>query len=132
MGRGAVVVVMWWVSGTLGHLAEHPETLAGVVGTNSGKKAKAMSFVAAVAYTLDWLMFFSDKSKGLTLGGVSFFGVVLGSAAHALVTHTFCREGFHDPKDTANHLEGATLMGVGGVAAMSCTIGQRLSRASRP
>jgi hypothetical protein len=30
-------------------------------------------------------------------------------------------------QDTANHLVGATLMGVGGVAAMGCTIGQGLS-----
>jgi uncharacterized membrane protein YedE/YeeE len=127
LGVGAVVVAMWWVSGALGHVAEHPETLEDVfIGTNSGK-AEAMSFVAPVAFTLDWLMFFSDKSKVLTLGVVSVFGVVLGSAGHALVTHTFRWEGFRDVRDTANHLVGATLMGVGGVTALGCTIGQGLS-----
>jgi hypothetical protein len=127
LGIGAVVVAMWWVSGVLGHVAEHPETLEEIfIGTNSGK-AEAMSFVAPMAYTLDWLMFFSDKSKVLTLGVVSVFGVVLGSAAHALVTRSFRWEGFRDVQDTANHLVGATLMGVGGVAAMGCTIGQGLS-----
>ena len=30
-------------------------------------------------------------------------------------------------EDTANHLVGALLMGVGGVTAMGCTIGQGLS-----
>lgn len=127
LGIGAVVVAMWWVSGVLGHVAEHPETLEEIfIGTNSGK-AEAMSFVAPMAYTLDWLMFFSDKSKVLTLSVVSVFGVVLGSAAHALVTRSFRWEGFRDVQDTANHLVGATLMGVGGVAAMGCTIGQGLS-----
>ncbi|MBT9477783.1 YeeE/YedE family protein [Polaromonas sp.] len=126
-GIGAVVVAMWWVSGVLGHVAEHPETLEEIfVGTNTGK-AEAMSFVAPMAYTLDWLMFFSDKSKVLTLGVVSVFGVVLGSAAQALATRHFRWEGFRDVQDTANHLVGATLMGVGGVAAMGCTIGQGLS-----
>ncbi|MDP2257418.1 MAG: YeeE/YedE thiosulfate transporter family protein, partial [Polaromonas sp.] len=127
LGIGAVVAAMWWVSGSLGYVAEHPETLQEVfVGTNSGK-AEAMSFVAPMAYTLDWLMFFSDKSKVLTLGVVSVFGVVAGSAAHALWSRNFRWEGFRDAQDTANHLVGATLMGVGGVAAMGCTIGQGLS-----
>jgi uncharacterized membrane protein YedE/YeeE len=126
-GIGAVVVAMWWVSGVLGHVAEHPETLEEIfVGTNTGK-AEAMSFVAPMAYTLDWLMFFSDKSKVLTLGVVSVFGVVLGSGAQAFATRNFRWEGFRDVQDTANHLVGATLMGVGGVAAMGCTIGQGLS-----
>ena len=39
-----------------------------------------------MAYTLDWLMFFSDKSKQLTLGVVTVLGVVVGSAACALAT----------------------------------------------
>lgn len=127
LGIGAVVAAMWWVSGSLGYVAEHPETLQEVfVGTNSGK-AEAMSFVAPMAYTLDWIMFFSDKRKVLTLGVVSVFGVVAGSAAHALWSRNFRWEGFRDAQDTANHLVGATLMGVGGVAAMGCTIGQGLS-----
>ena len=33
-------------------------------------------------------------------------------------------------EDTANHLVGAVLMGVGGVTAMGCTIGQGLSGVS--
>lgn len=127
LGVGVVVAAMWWVSGVLGHVVEHPETLQEVfVGTNTGK-AEAMSFVAPVAYTLDWLMFFSDKSKVLTVAVVSVFGVVVGSAAHALATRSFRWEGFRDVRDTGNHLVGATLMGIGGVSAMGCTIGQGLS-----
>ena len=127
LGIGATVVALWWVSGHLGYVAEHPETLQEtIVATNSGR-AEAFSFVAPIAYTLDWLMFFSDKSKQLTVGIVTVFGVVLGSAAYALASGSFRWEGFRNAEDTANHLAGGVLMGVGGVTAMGCTIGQGLS-----
>jgi uncharacterized protein len=127
LGIGAVVAAMWWVSGRLGYVAEHPETLQeAFIVTNSGR-AEAMSFVSPVAYTLDWLIFFSDRSKVLTLGIVSVCGVVAGSALYALLSRNFRWEGFRDAQDTGSHLVGATLMGVGGVAAMGCTIGQGLS-----
>ncbi|MFS2034159.1 YeeE/YedE family protein [Polaromonas sp. CT11-55] len=127
LGIGGVIAAMWWVSGHLGYVAEHPETLQeAFLATNSGR-AEALSFVSPVAYTVDWLMFFSDKSKVLTLGIVSVFGVVAGSALYALLSRSFRWEGFRDAEDTANHLVGATLMGVGGVCAMGCTVGQGLS-----
>lgn len=127
LGLGAVITAMWWVSGHLGHVAEHPETLEeAFIATNSGR-LEALSFVAPVAYTLDWLMFFSDKSKVLTLGVVSVLGVVAGSAVHSLSSRSFRWEGFRDVRDTGTHLAGATLMGVGGVSAMGCTVGQGLS-----
>ncbi len=127
LGIGAVIVAMWWVSGHLGYVAEHPETLQeAFLATNSGR-AEALSFVSPVAYTIDWLMFFSDKSKLLTIGIVSVFGVVVGSAIYSIATRSFRWEGFRDAEDTANHLVGAVLMGVGGVCAMGCTVGQGLS-----
>lgn len=127
LGIGAVITAMWWASGSLGFVAEHPETLQeAFVATNSGR-AEALSFVAPVAYTVDWLMFFSDKSKVLTLGIASVFGVIAGSAAMALVTKSFRWEGFGGTEDVANHLVGAVLMGIGGVTAMGCTVGQGLS-----
>ena len=127
LGIGGVVVAMWWVSGHLGYAAEHPETLQeAFVATNSGR-AEALSFVSPVAYTVDWLMFFSDKSKVLTLGIVSVFGVVLGSAVAAIAGRSFRWEGFGSTEDVGNHLAGGALMGVGGVTAMGCTVGQGLS-----
>ena len=127
IGLGAVVVAMWWVSGSFGHLAEHPETLQEAFLTTNSGRAEAMSFVAPVAYTLDWLMFFSDSSKVLTFAVVSVLGVIAGSAAAALRSGSFRWEGFGGVEDAANHLVGAVLMGVGGVTAMGCTIGQGLS-----
>lgn len=126
-GIGGVVVAMWWVSGHLGHVLEHPQTLEEVyLATNSGR-AEALSFVAPVAYALDWVMFFSDQSKVLTVGVVSVFGVILGSLGYAVASKTFRWEGFGGTEDVANHLIGALLMGAGGITAMGCTVGQGLS-----
>ena len=130
LGVGGVIVAMWWISGHLGFVAEHPETLDEVfLATNSGR-SEALSFVAPISYTLDWLMFFSDKTKVLTIGIVSVLGVIAGSAFMALLTRSFRWEGFGSTEDLANHLVGGALMGVGGVTAMGCTIGQGLTGVS--
>lgn len=127
LGLGLVVTAMLWVSGHLGFIAEHPETLESVYLTTNSGRMEAMSFVAPMAYTLDWLMFFSDKSKVLSFGIVSAVGVVIGSAVSSLVTGSFRWEGFGQIADLSHHLIGAVLMGVGGVTAMGCTIGQGVS-----
>ena len=130
VGIGAVVVAMWWVSGRLGYVAEDPNTLQEAFVATNSQRMESLSFVAPVAYTVDWLLFFSDKSKVLTLGIVTTVGVVIGSALVALATRSFRWEGFAGVEDTANHLVGAVLMGVGGVTAMGCTVGQGLSGVS--
>ena len=127
LGIGGIIVTMWWVSGNMGYVAEHPETLNEVFLTTNSGRAEALSFVAPVAYTLDWMLFFSDKSKVLTMGIVSVVGVIVGSAISALWTRSFRWEGFGGTEDVGNHLVGAALMGVGGVTAMGCTVGQGLS-----
>jgi hypothetical protein len=124
---GAVIAAIWWVSGNLGHVAEHPQTLEEVFLATNSQRMESLSFVSPIAYTIDWFIFFSDKSKVLTLGIVTTIGVVVGSAIVALATRTFRWEGFGGVEDTANHLVGAALMGVGGVTALGCTIGQGLS-----
>jgi hypothetical protein len=127
LGIGGSVMAMWWVTGHLGFVAEHPETLDSVfLATNSGQM-EALTFTAPMAYALDWLIFFSDASKVLTVGVVSVVGVVVGSFVHAAFTRSFRWEGFRDTQDTALHIVGAVLMGVGGVTAMGCTVGQGLS-----
>ncbi len=127
MGLGTVIVLMWWASGSLGYVAEHPDTLQEAFLTTNSGRAEALSFVAPVAYTLDWLMFFSDKTKVLTLGIVSVLGVIAGSAVLALASRSFRWEGFGGVEDLANHLAGGVLMGIGGVMAMGCTVGQGMS-----
>ncbi|BDU58257.1 hypothetical protein LMORI2_12390 [Limnohabitans sp. MORI2] len=127
VGVGAIVVAMWWVSGHLGFVPEHPETLDAVyLGTSSGR-IEALNFVAPIANTLDWLMFYSDASKVLTTGVLAVVGVICGSAVSAIQSRTFRWESFADARDLGQHLVGGVLMGVGGVTAMGCTVGQGLS-----
>jgi uncharacterized membrane protein YedE/YeeE len=127
LGVGAAVLAMWWVTGSLGHVAEHPQTLEEVFLATNSTRAEGLSFVSPIAYSLDWLLFFSDKSKLLSVGIVTVVGVVLGSAAVALAQRSFRWEGFGDTGDLGHHLAGAVLMGVGGVTAMGCSIGQGIT-----
>ena len=124
---GLTICAVWWVSGNLGYVAEDPNTLEEVfLVTNSGRM-ESLSFVAPYAYSLDWLMMYSDTSKVLTIGIMAVLGMILGSAVASIAVKTFRWESFRNTEDTANHLVGAALMGFGGVTALGCTVGQGLS-----
>ncbi len=127
LGIGAVIAAAWWVSGVLGHVAEHPQTLEPAFIATNSRAMESFSFVAPIAYTLDWFILYSDSSRHLSLGIASVLGVIAGSAAVALASGRFRWEGFAGTEDTANHIVGALLMGVGGVTALGCTVGQGLS-----
>ncbi|HEX6157366.1 MAG TPA: YeeE/YedE thiosulfate transporter family protein, partial [Burkholderiales bacterium] len=90
-------------------------------------RMESFSFVSPLAYTLEYLMFWTDRSRVITYGIASAAGVIAGSAAYALATRTFRWEGFRDAEDTANHIVGGMLMGFGGITALGCTIGQAIS-----
>jgi uncharacterized protein len=124
---GLGITAIWYVSGKLGYIAEDPKTLEeAFVGTNSGR-LESLSFVAPMAYTLELLLFWSDTTKKVTLGIAACGGMVVGAFISSIIDKTFHWEGFANAEDTANHLVGATLMGIGGVTALGCTIGQGLS-----
>jgi hypothetical protein len=123
-GVGLLVLAMFWVTGHLGHLAEHPQTLEESWLATNSTRAEGLSFVAPTAFALDWVMFFSDAGKRMTVGIVSVAGVILGSAAMALARRSFRWEGFAGTPDLGHHLVGGALMGVGGVTALGCSIGQ--------
>ena len=127
---GLGVVGVWVISGVVGHLAEDPRTLEeAFVGTHS-TRMESLSYVAPAAYTLELLMLWSDASRTVTLGIASALGLLAGSTVHALATRSFHWEGFGGAEDTANHLVGAALMGVGGITALGCTVGQGVSGVS--
>jgi uncharacterized membrane protein YedE/YeeE len=127
---GLVVIGGWYVSGVIGHVAEHPETLQeAFIATNTGRM-ESFSFVSPMAYTLEYLMFWTDTSKIVTYGIASALGVIAGSAAYALASGKFRWEGFRDAEDTASHVVGGILMGFGGITALGCTVGQAITGVS--
>lgn len=127
LGTGLMVVAAWYVSGHIGYLAEHPDTLEeAFLATNSGRM-ESLSFVAPQAYTLELLMLWSDTSRTVTFGIATALGVIAGSFAWSILTRNFRWEGFASVEDTASHLIGAALMGFGGVVAMGCTVGQGIT-----
>jgi uncharacterized membrane protein YedE/YeeE len=126
---GTLVVAGWYVTGHLGY-GENPETLEQTYFATNSRTVESMSFVGPVAYGLELLMLWTDKSLHVTFGIASVVGVVLGSAAYAIATRRFRWEGFASLADLRNQLVGALLMGFGGVTALGCTIGQGLSGVS--
>jgi len=129
LALGVLVVGGWYVSGHLG-FGENPETLeTGYFATNS-RTLESLSFVAPLAYSLELLMLWTDKSLHATFGIATAVGVTLGSAAWALATRSFRWEGFASLADLRDQLVGAVLMGFGGVTAMGCTVGQGLTGVS--
>ena len=127
---GAVVVAGWYVTGTIGHLAEDPATLEErFVGTNSGRM-ESLSYVAPIAYLFELLVYWTDASRIVTFGIASVLGTIAGAALMALATKTFRWEGFTSTNDLVHHIAGGLLMGFGGVTALGCTIGQGISGVS--
>jgi len=124
---GALVCVAWWVTGVLGHLPEHPETLEPAWLATDSRRPEALSFVAPSAYTLELLTLWSDRGLKFSFGIATLLGTLVGGCASALWRREFHWEGFRDAADLARHLGGALLMGVGGVAALGCSIGQGVS-----
>ncbi len=123
---GLIVVAGWYVTAHVGY-RENPDTLEMTFfGTNT-RAAESVSFVAPLAYTLELLMLWTDKSLTITFGIMAALGVVAGSFAYAVASRSFRWEGFTTVDDLRNHMVGGVLMGFGGITALGCTIGQGIS-----
>ena len=53
--------------------------------------------------------------------------MLLGSLLTAVATRRFKLEGFHSPQHMLRSAGGAALMGIGGVMALGCSVGQGLT-----
>ena len=89
---------------------------------------QSFTFVSPMGDAVNYLM--NPRFVLVSFGVVSLLGVVLGSAAYALATKKFRLEWFASFSDFITHVVGAVLMGIGGVLAMGCTIGQGIAGAS--
>lgn len=110
---GLLVPLGWWITGRLGADDFEPLPLG------------SLTFVAPVAQSLQYL----QLSTGIaaSTGSVLCAGVLVGAMVSALVRREFHWQGFTSAAQTGRSIVGGTLMGVGGVLALGCTIGQGLT-----
>ena len=110
---GLLVPAGWIITGIVGNDPFQPTPLA------------SFSFVAPIGDTLMYLMAFTGASVNFGIASVG--GVIVGAFAAAVASHSFRVESFADTNDLVRHLGGGALMGVGGVLALGCTIGQGIT-----
>jgi uncharacterized membrane protein YedE/YeeE len=120
---GLLVAAAFFLTGSLGFLPEHPETLeAAWLGTQS-RRPEGLSFSAPLAHGLDLLTLWSDKATVATFGVTVSLGVLLGSFVTARLRGDFHLESFKTPGELGAHSAGALLMGFGGITALGCSLG---------
>ena len=127
IGIGVAVAAAWWLTLSLGFVAEDPNTLEARYIATYNNRPEALTFTSPLAHTLEWLGYFSDSSKHLTVGVASTVGLVAGAFLSAKASGQFRLESFRTPEDLSRHLWGAALMGTGGVLALGCSIGQGIT-----
>ncbi len=93
-----------------------------------GVRVQSLTFVAPVARGLAAVLL--SEGSLVDFGVMSVIGVPLGAGAAALLAREYRWEAFDDHREMRRHLAGAVLMGLGGVLAGGCTIGQGLTAGS--
>ncbi len=125
---GLVVIAAWWVStGEMGQLLlEEAEMMD---ERPYGLGAQSFTFVQPSGHFIMWLKS-GLSSNYITFALIAAAGVISGSLLYSILFRKFKIEWFSGWKDFATHIIGAVLMGIGGVLAIGCTIGQAITGAS--
>ncbi len=125
---GALTMIGWYVTaGSMGQ--EWVETAEFMEVPPPGVGPQSFTFVNPMGETLVFLQGGAELNL-ITFGVATMFGVILGSFIYAIVSRSFRIEWFASFKDFVNHIIGAILMGIGGVLAMGCTLGQGVTGVS--
>ncbi|MEX2482470.1 MAG: YeeE/YedE family protein [Gammaproteobacteria bacterium] len=152
-GAGSAATLGWVISGLLGaglvaycfgasDFRTSPRHIAGGIGVGlcvvagwaltglsydefaaAPKAPISLTYVRPSGDTLEYLERYTAAPVP-GFGVASVFGALAGALAAALATGRFKLTGFADPADTLRNLAGAALMGIGGIMALGCTIGQ--------
>jgi len=110
---GLLVVAGWFVTGVIG--ADEFEPVALV----------SLTYVRPVGDALQYLMTFTGAT--ISFGVAVVGGTIIGASCVALMSGTFRLIGFRDSREFVHYMMGGALMGIGGVMAMGCTIGQAIT-----
>lgn len=90
---------------------------------------QSLTFVRPSGDTLEWIQrFTAQRVPGF--GVASVFGVLIGAFLGAITSGRFRLSTFVDTSDTLRSMFGAVFMGVGGVVALGCTLGQAITGVS--
>ncbi|PPD29356.1 MAG: hypothetical protein CTY20_06780 [Hyphomicrobium sp.] len=116
LGLGLAVIAGWTVNGISAQALLEPS------------RVESLSFVAPVGRLL--LQIMSEPVQYASFGIASVGGVALGAFLVAAWKDELRWEAFDDPREMRRHMIGGVLMGIGGVLARGCTIGQGMSAAS--
>jgi uncharacterized membrane protein YedE/YeeE len=126
---GLAIAAGWWLTGA--GMGQRWKEFVSFNMTDLPLRAQTQSytFVSPMGDGLHYLLN-GGKFALLTFGIAGLAGMILGSLAWALASRTFRLEWFASWGDFGNHAAGGVLMGVGGVLAMGCTIGQAITGVS--
>jgi uncharacterized protein len=118
LGIGLIVILGWALTGlAFDDLADKP--VAPI----------SLTYVRPTADTLEWLQrYTAQRVPGF--GVTSVIGAILGAFVVALAAGRFRLQTFSDLADTKRNLLGAAMMGIGGVMALGCTVGQAITGVS--
>jgi len=125
---GSAVIAAWYFTGgSLGD--EWKETAEFLDEVPVGVATQSFTFINPMGETFFYAMSPSNTLL-ISFGMAALAGVIVGSFVYALFSGSFRFEWFSSINDFLQHLVGATLMGIGGVLAMGCTIGQGITGVS--
>ncbi|MDD5296840.1 MAG: YeeE/YedE family protein [Rhodocyclaceae bacterium] len=125
---GLAVVAGWYITGggsgvawrEFAEMADVPPSRAQV---------QSLTFMSPMGDLVRYVMDPTNYSL-VNFGIMALLGVIVGSFLYAVASRSFHLEWFPNFKDFLWHAVGAVLMGVGGVLAMGCTIGQGVTGVS--
>lgn len=125
---GALIVVAWYITAGPGglllmeelHFMDDPLFFTG---------AQSLTFIGPTGHIAQYLKE-GFAATFLTFGVATVAGVILGSFLYTLLFRKIRIEWFVSWNDFLMHAIGAVMMGIGGVLAMGCTIGQGISGVS--
>ncbi|NOZ10750.1 MAG: YeeE/YedE family protein [Gammaproteobacteria bacterium] len=125
---GSVIVAGWYI--TAGSMGEEWKAYAEFADEIPSRvMAQSYTFISPAGDTWRYLSSPTEVSF-INFGVMALFGVIVGSFLYAIFAKRFSIEWFASFGDFLKHVIGAALMGVGGVLAMGCTVGQAITGVS--
>lgn len=113
---GLVIIFGWWVTGVAGADPFNPQAPG------------SFSFAAPLGDTIFYVMASTGTEPDFGVGAV--VGIIIGAFLTTLILRDFRWEACEDAIELRRQMLGGMLMGIGGILALGCTVGQGLSAAS--